>query len=427
MHLETASGMSLADSKSSFAAAVAELGLSALADKFKAEGWDSYNDFAFSSSDTTGKDNTVFESEVLPKLINVEDENEKKLKPKIRRLYAQSYIIMSAAMENLATPRGIEEKVHMAAADRADRTAQLKQRMTGFSLSGHNSPSTALTDKCATILIKGAVRYIQWDKCTSRDQELLAEVEVKGLRIEVSTGALIQDLQAESVTDLSTELLWDNALRRRSCACDISGLMSYETANMWHEVLKSYLLKAPPPGYRKVGWAQLREADQELWRYVQERCENETKQLPGSPITEFEKHFKEGIFNADVRMHLQFLPSASSSSSNSSPDLIKKLENRIATLEGGNRGTTRKFSPPKNSSGGKKGGKGKGKGKRSAKGVPEAFSGLSTRTADGENICFAYNLDGCNHAVRNGRCQRGRHVCIKCKSDSHDFRRCPQK
>ena len=83
---------------------------------------------------------------------------------------------------------------------------------------------------------------------------------------------------------------------------------------MWHEVLKSYLLKAPPPGYRKVGWAQLREADQELWRYVQERCENGTKQLPGSPITEFEQHFKEGIFNADVRMHLQFLPSASSSS-----------------------------------------------------------------------------------------------------------------
>ena len=47
--------MSIADSTTCFFQTVSELGLSAIKPKLEAEGWTSYNDFAFSTSDTSGK------------------------------------------------------------------------------------------------------------------------------------------------------------------------------------------------------------------------------------------------------------------------------------------------------------------------------------------------------------------------------------
>ena len=142
---------------------------------------------------------------------------------------------------------------------------------------GPNHPSQALIDRHLTILVKGAVRYPSWDKCTSQHQELLDEPEIKGLRIDPVSGALMQDVVPDKLTDLSSELLWDFALRRRACAGDISGLIGFEAMNTWHEDLKAHLLETPPPGFRKVSWSQLLNADKALWHYVQERCPEGTR------------------------------------------------------------------------------------------------------------------------------------------------------
>ena len=62
---------SVADSITSFSAALADMGLTTLQPKFELEGWVTYNDFAFASSDQTGKDTTAFEREVLAKLVDI--------------------------------------------------------------------------------------------------------------------------------------------------------------------------------------------------------------------------------------------------------------------------------------------------------------------------------------------------------------------
>ena len=103
------------------------------------------------------------------------------------------------------------------------------------------------------MLANGHVKYISWDKCTSKEQEMLEEPEIKGLRI-TPDGLLLQDVAKDMQTDLSGEFLWDFALRRRACAGDISGLISYEAQNEWQEYLKSIYLEAPPPGHRRVSW-----------------------------------------------------------------------------------------------------------------------------------------------------------------------------
>ena len=428
-------GMSLASSTSAFDAALSDLGLSNLKDKFEAMGWTTFNEFAFSSSDSTGRDGKAFEGEVLPKLIDTEDTEQKKLIPKLRMLHAQAYIAMSAAMESFANPKAFDEKIVMNSADRKVRTARLKVRITGFTLTGHSNPSTTLTDRMVTILVKGAVRYVPWERCTSMEQELLDEPEVKGLRIDPATGVLTQDLQSDAVTDLSTELLWDYALRRRACAGDIGGLLTFETANLWHDNLKCYLLKAAPPGYRKISWSQLKEADQALWRYVQEKCESGTKAKPGASETDFEVHFKAGMHDPDVRVHLQFLPATSSPSTGSSPrtsDSARSLQGQVANLQNELRGTKRLLENLKEGKGGKSGkGMKSGKSKQfqyaSGSTVPEEFIGMITSDANDKPICYTFNMArGCKRRTNNGRCEKGMHICMKCHKD-HSYTKCPRR
>ena len=165
--------VSLATSCPAFTAALTELGLSSLTEKFEANGWSTFSAFAFATSDPQGRDGKAFEQEVLPELVTMSegkptDAEEKKLIPKIRMLYAQAYTAMVAAMESFANPKPVDERMVMNPADRGVRTAALKKRITGFKMEGHNHPSQSLIDRLLTILVKGAVRYPSWDKCTSR-------------------------------------------------------------------------------------------------------------------------------------------------------------------------------------------------------------------------------------------------------------------
>ena len=66
--------------------------------------------------------------------------------------------------------------------------------------------------------------------------------------------------------NMGTDLLLTLALRCRALAADIADTCKYETMSAWHEVLLTALLREPPPGYSKVSYKQLLNADQEVWR-----------------------------------------------------------------------------------------------------------------------------------------------------------------
>ena len=151
----------------------------------------------------------------------------------------------------------------MVPAERADRVTKLKATISGFDIKGANNPSSELSDKMVTMLTRGFVKCVPWEKCTSREQDMMNEPEVKGLRI-TEAGLVLQDVAPEVSTDVSGELLFDYAHRRRALAAEIAGLCSFKTMNSWHETLKTYLLKKPAPGYRKISWSQLKAADQAL-------------------------------------------------------------------------------------------------------------------------------------------------------------------
>jgi hypothetical protein len=412
--------MSAADSSSVFFARVEELGLLDLKDRFTAHGWTSFSDFAFACSDFKGSDPALFKNEVIVPLVGEEVNRV----TRIRRLYMQSYAVGAAEMEKFANPV-LDKPLAMHPVDRAEAFGRVSRRMVGFTISHESEPSNALIDKCSTFLQNGYVKHIPWEKRTSRDQEVVEEYEVPGLKLN-ENGIFVQVPSAGPDANLSSELPWDLAMRRCDVAMDIAGLCTYEAASLWTEALKAAYLAPPPPGYRRVSWAQLRNADKKLWQLTSSDCKAGCKAKPGELQTQFEVAFKNAIFSPEVRHLLNPLPDggggASSAFASAGPDqsaTIRRLEGRLKTAEEQIRGQKRRPqdqggrpSGGRDSKGGGKGGRENNKG--GGNGIMKQYQalGLITRTKDNEPICFSFNMQaGCSKAQPGQRCHGGLHVC----------------
>ena len=439
----------MGDSEAAFRATVKELGLeNAIWSKLEKNGWSCFSDFAFAVPDPTGRDVQGFEEKIVPMLLDVEKDDERKLLPRLRRLYAQAYAVANTAMAAEHAPQNPTERVHLNSADRTARLQKMKLKVTGFELKHQNMPSTALIDRMVTILVRGFVRWVAWEHCTSQEQEMMSEVETKGLRI-TPEGLLLQDVAPETCTTLAGEFLWDYAFRRKAVACDIAGLCSFQTMDAWTETLKLYLLKSPPTGYRRVSWGQVLEADRAIWNEVAVKCEGNVKADPTrqelNGLTAFEYFFKDSIFSPDVRAHLMFLPGSSSSSGSAGPSVtavkqssndaaIKRLQSRLDGLEKQNSNLKRKRNLSAAQEGKSDGGEGKGKGKKkSGKSkhnvarTPAEWNGLPGVTPDGSPICYGFNLArGCPLVKPGEACHKGKHVCPKCFA-AHSLMSCPSR
>jgi hypothetical protein len=77
------------------------------------------------------------------------------------------------------------------------------------------------------------------------------------------------------------------------------------------------------------------------------------------------------------------------------------------------------------SSGGGRKGEGKNKGKINGGKLPMQLrvQGASGTDAEGNPVCFSYNLGGCSAAPPGGKCPKGRHICIltKCGQAAHGY------
>ena len=259
------------------------------------------------------------------------------------------------------------------------------------------------------------------------------EAEEPGLKLNAD-GVFVHVPAKGPDADVAGELRWDLALRRRCFAMDVAGLCSFEAGMLWHEAMKAAYLAAPPPGYRKVTWAQLLSADRALFKKVSEGCPGGCKAKPGETVTEFEKAWKKAIFDFEVRLVMQALPCPSSSPVSASAQVaatvpaadstggrIKRLEHQLKNAQDQLRNTKRKFEGAGSGqqwSRSKGGGKASGKRDRAGSRAPPEMHGKATRTKDNEPICFAYNIQGCSLAQPGQRCPKGWHVCAapQCQS-----------
>ena len=413
-----------AESKTVFQKDLDELELTVLKPVFEEHGWDTHADFAFCTPSPSGNNKQEFE-ELLAKILKA-DGSQKRLIPKMRRLYQKSYITVTTVLQEQATGNPTE-RVAMNAVDRSARIDKLRTSMAGLTFEGHTMPSNQLIDKFCTMLVRGTVQYIKWESCTSRTHELTAEPEVKGLRLQGDK--LLVDSDGPQLTmEVTGELIWEMAMRRRAAAGDIGGLVSFAAQEQWHQELSRKLLQPAPNGYKKISWAQLRAADVALWSWCAHKCERGTKAPTDGAKTAFETAWMSGMQAPEVLQILCPLPATSTSASSSSQpaqsNQVKDLQNRIKQLEQSNKrqkqhgGYQQPYVAQQqlaiSDKGNGKGRKGK-KGKDREPARPKAFGNLPSKMPDGTRLCFGFNLpSGCPLGNPGGQCPKGKHVCAAC-------------
>ena len=168
-------------SKAAFKSHLIELGIDALAEKFKSEGIETDADVAYAVSEPTNP--KVIEDELVKPLC---DQN-KGHSIKVRRLFAHAYAVTNADTERFAST-STEPLVRLHPAEREARRTELAKRIAGFKLEGENDPSARLCDRFKTIMATSLVRYISWAKSTAFTSELLEQPDVPGLRIDDKGG-----------------------------------------------------------------------------------------------------------------------------------------------------------------------------------------------------------------------------------------------
>ena len=352
--------------------------------------------------------------------------------PLVRRLFYEAYTMANADMRRRLEKRDDDPPRKLAQAERASRYTDQVARLTGLDISGELEPSHALVDLVFQMIEENQLKYIRWEQCTKRDQELMGikcdptwKPDSQGVIREVK-------VQQEVRADTSSDLRLKYALQRRSLAIDQGRLCDYDKMEKWSCILLEAYSKAPIPGYQRVTIEQIQHADMEMFKYLIKNTRGGVRPTAGkAPI---ETALDTALTLPEIRLHLQPLPAGAK----------RKLDDEDSTSKPSN--MDKKQKPPSQSSETErlrrhvenlqgqlrnvKGGKGRGKGKSKKGGqlhrpirMPAELIGQRATTASGQPICFSYNMNGCRGGKDGERCSRGYHICSKC-GENHSQRDC---
>ena len=426
--------MSTIDSVATFKARVVQIELGKYWDKFVDNGWETFGNFAFATIATPGSMDMaaadIFDTEVVLPLLGAKVHRDK---AKLRRLHFEAYTYCAAETQMQLTRTEDDAPRKMPLSERNERWSMLVSRLQGMRLEGHLEPSFALIDKCSDLFELNVVRYVEWSDCTMRSQELGGQKTVPEFKLDPATRMLkFIDAAQHEVASYKTDLLLKSALQRRGLALDMAGVMSYEVHDKLVTFLFDEYMRSPPEGYAKTTVDQLHNADREIWSRLAKLCRSGVRSIMGGPRP-LEVHLQSCLENVTVRMIVMGRPifgRPAPSSPGEGPaapsgrgtkrkqtgddsDGLRAKNKEIAELQ-------RKLGEAKRSGGNGNGkGKDKGKGKGGGKGTPRSalppsLLGKASRTANGEPICYNYNLEhGCQDAKPGERCSRGWHLCME--------------
>ena len=393
----------LIDSKPEFKARTLKYGLSeAQYEALVKKGLDTFASYAFASTWTPGvADDSQFIDKVVLPVLGDKDHVDA---PKLRRLAYEAYGLVAGETRARMERSGEELPRKLPVAERQARFEALKRRLPGLELSGPFEPAYCLVDSVASMVEDGALKYLSWRECISREEEVLGVKKAKEWKPDnhgILREVVMLDregMQADTGTDMK---LYIALQRRRGAAMEMGGLLKYEDHQELVRLFLKTLFKKPYSGYVSVTHEQLQRADIEIWQIVSDKTRsglspNSRGEHPAALA------LKEALLDNGVAQLLQCIPvsrhlPSAGSSSDQPPATVKRTPVKKDNL----------------------------KAKPNPKPVPlpDDLQGTSS-LPDGSKICFAYNRKQCKATGRG--CTKGRHICTKCHQ-SHPFRDCPQK
>ena len=146
-----------------------------------------------------------------------------------RALYHEAYAVVTQEMRHKIEKSEEPTSRRLTQPERAERYDKQCKKLLGITIKGASEPSEALVDRAVSSYEINELRYIPWDACTSREQEVASERK-KDTRftLDEQTGKLkVESKDAEDKACTTSEVHVLQALQRRSLALDQANLVDY--------------------------------------------------------------------------------------------------------------------------------------------------------------------------------------------------------
>ena len=146
-------------------------------------------------------------------------------------------------------------------------------------------PADALVDAAVASYKANELKYIPWEKCVSKEDELRGEKK-KDIKftVEEASGKLrVEHKSPDLIADTSSEIMVQQALTRRALAMDQANLIDFVVMDQWTQRLMKARLQAPAESFAKPTWKQLEAADRQLFTELREKtfsCPSGTQGCP---------------------------------------------------------------------------------------------------------------------------------------------------
>ena len=314
----------------------------------------------------------------------------------VKRLLFEAHTLVLAALKEQVTAPEAAAAKKVPASEREAKMQNLRGLLTGLNIEGPTEPGHSLLDSCAQMFHLNEIRYLPPEKCVSRLHEVThAKSPLKQLEIESDKLVLKEHQEVPSETAHSG-LQVKEALERRGLGLVFADLITHASYTRYISALFAHLHRDPPAGYSRCSVSQLVSADRAVWSKLIEDGIKPKRDTHG--VLPLDTALTRALESYQVSFALLPLPQAKKPNPKNDKD---KDKDRVYNVW------------DKRHKGGK--GKGKGKGSKGQK-LPYGIVKLggTGRTPDGENLCFKYNLEGCEDAADGATCPKGKHVCAKC-------------
>ena len=138
----------------------------------------------------------------------------------IRRLVFEAYSLTAADARLRVERREDDTPRKLAQAEKPSCYAEQAKRLAGISMTGELEPSYHLIDLVYGMAEEGQLKYVKWQECTKRDQEIMG---IKNRsRMAPDSNRVIRETRVQELlkAECNTDLKLRYALQRRSLAFD---------------------------------------------------------------------------------------------------------------------------------------------------------------------------------------------------------------
>ncbi len=254
------------DSKATFLARCVEIGFTN--DEVRtlaAKPWSSLAGFAFAANYQPGGADEGLLRNLAASFVDKGDLDERM--PAVRRLFYEAFTLSAADLKRKLDAKDLDEPRKMAMPERRQRMKEQRHRLgTSLKIEAQLEPSYASVDFFADMEQKDFVTYPAWSKFTTREQEQEGTKELKHWK-ESADGTLKCEKDVELPdAKMDSDLQLRRLLTRRALAADQVGLASFDTFEMWHDLLFELMEEPPIVGHHAVTRQQAINADKALPR-----------------------------------------------------------------------------------------------------------------------------------------------------------------